>query len=274
MALIRRRLLPFLAAGAAVSAVLACEPVAGAPRVTPPPPNGAFDYQLGRAYPPPAGTRIVIRDRSESPVPGLYSVCYVNAFQTQPGELRAWRARHRRLLLQRGGREVRDPGWPGEVLHDTSTEHRRAANARIVNRWIDGCARKGFQAVEPDNLDSWTRSRGRLTRADNFRLARRLIRHAHARGLAIAQKNAAEASATGRRLGFDFAVAESCQAYDECDAYTRAYGTAVLEVEYADEGGVAGFERACTARGASISITYRDRDLVGPGDPGYVHRDC
>jgi hypothetical protein len=249
-------------------------PAAGAGVVTAPPANGAFDYQLGGAYQPPAGTQIVTRDRTESPVPGLYSICYINAFQTQPGELRWWRAHHRSLLLRRHGQEVHDPAWPGEVLLDSSSARRRAGIARILGRWIDGCARKGFHAVEPDNLDSWTRSKGRLTSADNFALARRLIVRAHTAGLAIGQKNAAEKTMTGRRAGFDFAVAESCQVYDECNAYTDAYGADVLEIEYADEGGESAFAGACQARGASISINYRDHDLVTPRDPGYVDRAC
>jgi Glycoside-hydrolase family GH114 len=242
--------------------------------VHPPAANGAFDYQLGGAYPPPAGTQIVTRDRTARPLADVYSICYVNAFQTQPGDLRWWRAHHRSLLLRRAGREVGDPGWPGEVLLDTSSARKRAGIARVIGRWIDGCARRGFQAVEPDNLDSWTRSHGRLTSVDNFALARRLIRRAHASGLAIGQKNAAEKTTSGRRAGFDFAVAESCQVYDECDAYTDVYGAEVLEIEYADEGGERGFEAACRARGGTISINYRDHDLVTPRDPGYVDRAC
>jgi hypothetical protein len=250
-------------------------PGAGVARaVTPPPANGSFDYQLGGAYPLPAGTQIVTRDRTASPEPGVYSICYVNAFQTQPEQLKWWRAHHSSLLLKRRGREVQDPGWPGEVLLDTSSAHRRAGIARVLGAWIDGCARKGFQAVEPDNLDTWTRSKGRLTSSDNFALARRLISRAHRAGLAIAQKNAAEKTASGRRAGFDFAVAESCQVYDECDAYTNAYGAEVLEVEYADEGGERNFAAACQARGDAISINYRDRDLVSPDDSAYVDRAC
>jgi hypothetical protein len=242
--------------------------------VTPPPANGQFDYQLGGAYPSPAGTQIVTRDRTASPEPGVYSICYVNAFQTQPGELKWWRAHHPSLLLRRRGRELQDPGWPGEVLLDTSSARRRAGIAKVLDAWVDRCARSGFQAVEPDNLDTWTRSKGKLTSSDNFALARRLIARAHRDGLAIAQKNAAEKTATGRRVGFDFAVAESCQVYDECDAYTSAYGDQVLEVEYADEGGESNFAAACQARGASISINYRDRDVVSPDDPAYVDRAC
>src|SRR5438876_123758 len=81
-------------------------------------------------------------------------------------------------------------------------------------------------------------------------------------GLAIAQKNAAEISAKGARIGFDFAIAEECQAYSECGSYTRVYGARVIEIEYPDNGGRAGFEAACRARGDSISIVYRDRDVL------------
>jgi hypothetical protein len=248
--------------------------MASAAVVQPPPANGAFDYQLGGAYAPPAGTQIVTRDRTAPALAGVYSICYVNAFQTQAGELRWWRAHHRSLLLRRAGREVGDPGWPGEVLLDTSSARKRAGIAQVIGRWIDGCARRGFQAVEPDNLDSWTRSHRLLTGAGNFALARRLIRRAHAAGLAIGQKNAAGQTATGRRAGFDFAVAESCEVYDECGAFTDAYGAEVLEVEYSDASGERGFEAACQARGATISINYRDRDLVTPGDPAYIDRAC
>jgi hypothetical protein len=54
--------------------VLAAAVGLGAPdadAVTLPPANGAFDYQLGGAYPPPPGTQIVTRDRTESPLGGV-----------------------------------------------------------------------------------------------------------------------------------------------------------------------------------------------------------
>jgi hypothetical protein len=84
--------------------------------------------------------------RTAAPLAGAYSICYVNAFQTQPEELRWWRAHHRSLLLHRRGREVHDPGWPGEVLLDTSTARKRAAIAKVLGGWIDGCARDGALA--------------------------------------------------------------------------------------------------------------------------------
>ena len=54
----------------------------------PPPANAKFDYQIGGDYPPPDGVAVVSRDWFEgSPIgePG-YSICYVNAFQTQSDE--------------------------------------------------------------------------------------------------------------------------------------------------------------------------------------------
>lgn len=215
-----------------------------------------------------------MRDRTAAAAAGRYAVCYVNAFQTQPGEADWWRAEHGDLLLRRDGRPVEDAGWPGELLLDTSTAARREAIAGIVGGWFDGCAATGFDAVEPDNLDSWTRSRGGLRQADNVAMARLLAARAHAAGLAIAQKNAAELAPAGRSIGFDFAIAEECQVHAECGAYTRTYGRRLYEIEYDDAGGLRTFRAACRARGARVSVTYRDRDVVPRGARGYAFRSC
>jgi hypothetical protein len=252
-------------------------PLAGpatAADVRPPPVAAGLDYQLGGAYALPEGVGVVVRDRTEAPAPGTYSVCYVNGFQTQPGALRWWRRQHPDLLLRDDRGLVRDPGWRAEVLLDTSTPARRRSIARIVGRWIGGCADDGFHAVEPDNLDSFTRSRGLLRRADALALSRLLARRPHAEGLAIAQKNLAGVTrAERRRVGFDFAVAEECEVWRECGRYRRVYGRHVLEVEYTDNGRRA-FARACRLRAGAWSIVLRDRDLVTPADPGYVRRSC
>lgn len=240
------------------------------PAVQAPPGNAGFDFQLGGAYDPPQGAGVVERDRTAVPARGRYGVCYVNAFQTQEDEISWWRRRHPELLLRVAGREVRDPNWPETVL-DISTPARRKVVARIVGDWIDDCGRKGFRGVEFDNLDSWTRSRGRLHVADTRALARTLVLRAHRAGLAAGQKNAAELiSGVRPPLGFDFAVVEECQQYGECGRYTQAYGDRVLEVEY-DR---ARFRAACVARGATISVLLRDRDLVAAGTPGYVRDAC
>jgi hypothetical protein len=237
-----------------------------------PPAAGVADYQLGGAYRPAANVQIVVRDRTEKPAPDVYSVCYVNAFQTQPGTVSWWKKHHPQLLLRdRTGRVVRDPGWPDEILLDIRTSAKRAELLRTARAWFAGCARDGYAAVEPDNLDAWTRSRRLLTRAQTVDLARDLVAAAHDAGLAIAQKNTAELSTT--RIGFDFAVAEECDVYRECDAYTRRYGDRVIEIEYADHGRAV-FNRACASRRGHASIVFRDRDVVPRGAKGYLYRTC
>ncbi len=245
-----------------------------APSVRLPPVNAKADYQLGGSYRPPHGVRVVTRDRTESPASSAYSICYVNAFQTQPGQLRWWKRHHPGLLLRRHGTLVHDPGWPGEVLLDTSTPTRRHRIGGVVGGWISGCQRSGFQAVEPDNLDSFTRSHRLLSRSDNLALARLLVARAHHVGLAIAQKNLAGLSRSARiSIGFDFAVAEECSEYSECGSYRRAYGRQVIEIEYSDNGR-ASFTRACRQHGARWSIIYRDRDLRRPSSSQYVYDAC
>ena len=217
--------------------------------------------------------RIVGRDRTDRPAAGRYNVCYINAFQTQPQATGWWRRHHPRLLLRTAsGRLVVDRGW-GEILLDTSTSRKRAALARIVGRWVDGCANRGFKAIEFDNLDSYTRSRHLLTAADAIAYARLLTHRAHLDHVAAAQKNAASLSARRDRTGFDFAIAEQCQVYAECRAYVRAYGRHVIEIEYTDNP-LRYFRAACAARGDRISIELVDRDVLPRGTDGHVRRWC
>ncbi|MGK9230651.1 endo alpha-1,4 polygalactosaminidase [Inquilinus limosus] len=251
---------------------------------TKPPANGQFDYQIGGAYAAASGVAIVDRDRLAAPAPGKYSICYVNAFQTQPADARWWTQNHSNLLVKKDGRYVIDPDWPDEYILDTSTAAKRTALMAIIGPWIDKCAADGFKAVEPDNLDSWTRSKGVLTQASNTAFAKLLVQRAHAANLAIAQKNAAELAPIGiSQIGFDFAIAEECQVWSECEAYTDVYGNQVYEIEYNDNDRDADgnpvdpiefFNAACTARGSKISIIYRDRDVVPAGDEDYEYRWC
>lgn len=230
-----------------------------------------FDYQLGGSYPPSAGVELVVRDRTETPADGLFSVCYINGFQTQPGEQRAW---PEGAFLTVDGELVVDPDWPDEILLDTSTNKTRDAIAGIVSTWIRGCADAGFDAVEFDNLDSFTRSRGALVFEDNLALATSLAEVAHAAGLAVGQKNSAQHTLRLKdEAGFDFAVAEECAAYDECSAYTDVYGDAVIDIEYADDP-PRSFAEMCDDPATPRSTILRDRDLVTPEDDGYVFASC
>lgn len=240
--------------------------------VEPPPADAGFDLQLGGAYAPPGGAGVVERDRTEPAPVGRYGICSVNGFQTQETETAWWRREHPELLLRIRGREVRDPEWP-ETLLDVTTPARRRAVSRIVGRWIDGCARKGFRAVELDNLDSWTRSEGRIRVNHTRATARLLVARAHRAGLAVGQKNAAALLPRAPQrapLGFDFAVVEQCQQYRECERFTRVYGARTFEVEY-DR---ASFAAACAARAGQHPVILRDLGLAVPGRPGYVRESC
>ncbi|NYH51239.1 hypothetical protein HNR06_000828 [Nocardiopsis arvandica] len=251
-----------------------CASTAAVP-VPEPPPKGPFDYQLGGAYTPAAGVATVVRDATDEPAAGLYSVCYVNGFQTQPQERDLWLSEHPGLLLRdTGGDPVADPDWPDEMLLDTSTADAREEIARVVGETVATCAERGFDAVEFDNLDSFTRSGDALTADDNLALAAELVAAAHGRGLAAAQKNAAETTGRARgEAGFDFAVAEECVAFDECGAYTGAYGDGVLVVEYPDTLG-SSLAQACGAPGTPSRTILRDRDLLVPGEEGHLRESC
>ncbi|WP_434445424.1 endo alpha-1,4 polygalactosaminidase [Lentzea sp. E54] len=240
-----------------------------------PPTSGVLDYQLGAAYTPPSDVTLVTRDSTASPEPGKYNICYVNGFQTQPGESAYWRDHRGHLLVQdASGNPVIDPGWPKEYLLDTSTQAKRTELASIIGAVIDRCADKGFQAVEIDNLDSYLRARGKLTVNHNLAFASLLKTRAHDRGLAIGQKNAAEESARARgEVGFDFAVSEECHAWDECAAYSDVYGGHVMNIEY--DGELRGtFEDVCDDPQTPAVTTLRDKMLVSPEDGGYVFDHC
>ena len=111
-------------------------------------------------------------------------------------------------------------------------------------------------------------------RGRNLAFATLLTAAAHRDGLAVAQKNTPQLGRAGRtEAHFDFAVAEECQVYDECDAYTDAYDDRVVEIEYTDNPRSA-YEDACRQRGDRIAVVLRDRDVVPRGRPGYTYEAC
>jgi hypothetical protein len=239
------------------------------------PTAGLADYQLGGGYTPPAGVTIVERDSTDRPAAGTYSICYVNGFQTQPGTLADWERRAPSALLRDdAGQPVTDPGWPDEVLLDTRTVAERAAITKELSRSIARCADQGFAAVEFDNLDSWTRSGERLTRSGNLALAKALVRLGHEHGLAVGQKNTPQLGKAGRQsTGFDFVVAEECVQYEECSAYTDAYGERVIDIEYADTLDRS-WASVCRLRDRPAMTILRDRDLLPPSSDEYVFEHC
>jgi hypothetical protein len=106
----------------------------------------------------------------------------------------------------------------------------------ILLHRFDLCRRKGFDAVEPDNVAGYENKTGfPLSAGDQLRFNRWIAREVHRRGMAVALKNDPEQ--VGRLLGsFDFAVVEECFAYDECGKFSPFIeaGKAVFVAEYTE----------------------------------------
>lgn len=141
---------------------------------------------------------------------GSRVICYISA-----GSWENWRPDAKDFPEAVKGRSL--DGWPGEKWLDV----RRVEKLRpIMGRRMDVCNKKGFDAVEPDNIDGYANRSGfPLTSADQLTYNRMLAEEAHERGLAIALKND---TAQVRKLvdDFDFAIVEECFTYNECPEYS------------------------------------------------------
>jgi hypothetical protein len=180
---------------------------------------------------------------------GIQAWAYdIDGFEATKGDVRALHRHRRRAIcyLDVGSWESYRPdagrfpksaigrryaGFPDERWLDISRF--RLFAAPLVQR-IAMCARKGFDAVEPDNLAGWENKTGfQISRADQLRFNRWIARQAHGRGMAVALKN------DGRQVKqllplFDFAIVEQCFQYSECGSYEPFVrsGKAVFEAEY------------------------------------------
>ncbi|MFE7105076.1 endo alpha-1,4 polygalactosaminidase [Streptomyces sp. NPDC057575] len=122
-------------------------------------------------------------------------------------------------------------GWEGEYWLDI---RRTDILEPLMERRIQMCAEKGFDAVEPDNMDGYRNRTGfPLTAADQLRYNRLIARIAHRHGLAVGLKNDL-GQIPELEPDFDFAVNEQCAQYEECEKLTPFVkaGKAVLHVEY------------------------------------------
>jgi hypothetical protein len=122
-------------------------------------------------------------------------------------------------------------GYPDERWLDI---RRIGALAPVLRSRFDLCARKGFDAVEPDNIAGYENGSGfPLTAADQLRFNRWVAHEVHGRGMSVALKNDPEQ--VPQLVGaFDFAVVEECFEYDECARFSPfvAAGKAVFVAEY------------------------------------------
>ncbi|MGW4164861.1 endo alpha-1,4 polygalactosaminidase [Streptomyces sp. NPDC004788] len=201
-----------------------------------PAPGLAWQWQLSGRLDPSVDVPVYDIDGFDHPATtvaalhrrGRKVVCYVSTGAWE--DFRPDAAKFPRAVLGKGN------GWPGERWLDI---RRTDLLAPLVAARLDLCRAKGFDAVEPDNMDGYQNDTGfPLTPADQLRYNRLVARLAHDRGLAVALKNDLD-QIPALLPDFDFAVNEQCAQYEECDRlvpFVRA-GKAVFHVEYELEVG-------------------------------------
>lgn len=184
---------------------------------------------------------------------GKKVICYISV-----GSWEDWRPDADQFPAEVLGKDY--DGWPGEKWLDIRQIEKLAP---IMRARLDLCAAKGFDGVEPDNMEIYTNDTGfPLTYEDQLNYARWLAEEAHARGLAIGQKNASDMTADLVNL-FDFAITEDYFYYEEAEAmrpYLQA-GKPVFAAEYTDlPGDFAAFCRQAKTLGFSLILKNRDLD--------------
>jgi hypothetical protein len=153
-------------------------------------------------------------------------------------------------------------GWPGEKYVDIRSEALRA----VMNARFDSCQAKGFDAIEPDNMDVFELGEDSgfpLTDEDGVAYAKWLADAAHSRGMSIGQKNAS--SITSKIAAtYDWALTESCYSDGDWCGDVKAYASAnkpVFMCEYEADS----FNAACSAwKPKSYSPILKSLDLDAP----------
>lgn len=154
---------------------------------------------------------------------GAKVICYFSA-----GTYEDWRPDRKQFPPRAIGNEL--DGWPGERYLDI----RRKQVRTIMLKRLDLAARKGCDAIDPDNVDGYRNDSGFPLKARHqLSFNRFLATAAHERGLAIGLKNDLQQIPRLVRW-FDFAVNEECFQYNECNAMKPFIGRGkpVLNIEY------------------------------------------
>lgn len=199
----------------------------------------------------------------------------VDGFETSPRTVRGLHRRERKVIcyLDVGSWESYRPdkgqfprsvignpyaGFPDERWLDIS---RFRLFERPLERRFAMCARKGFDAVEPDNLAGWEPENHTgfdIARTDQLRFNRWVARQVHRRGMAVALKN--DGRQADQLIGsFDFAIVEQCFQYGECGFYRPFVDEdkGVFEAEYEQQP-----RQYCqAARAIGFSAIHKSYDL-------------
>jgi hypothetical protein len=154
---------------------------------------------------------------------GKHVICYIDA-----GTAEKFRPDYGEFPAATLGRSN---GWPGERWLDI---RQLGAIEPIMTARFRMCCEKGFDAVEPDNVEAFANKSGfEITPAQQLSYNEWIATEVHALGMAVLQKNDGEQSAQLQPY-FDGALSEQCNQYKECadfQPYLTA-GKPVLNAEY------------------------------------------
>ena len=183
---------------------------------------------------------------------GKHVICYMSA-----GSWENWRKDAKDFPKSVIGKPL--DGWPGERYLDIRN---LAVLGPIMKARLDLCKSKGFDAVDPDNVDSFETKTGfPLTKADAVTYLRFLATAAHQRGIGIGLKNATEI-APSLLDTVDFAVTEDCFKQGWCKVSRNfvAKDKPVFAIEYIDNN--IDFSAFCAqADKLGLSPIYKKRSL-------------
>ncbi|MCF6307418.1 MAG: endo alpha-1,4 polygalactosaminidase [Flavobacteriaceae bacterium] len=138
--------------------------------------------------------------------------------------------------------------------------------APIMRARLDMIQEKGFDGIEPDNINGYQNNTGfNLTEEDAKVYSRWLIEEAHSRGLSIGQKNAEELIPE-MVDEFDWLLTEDAfvdDFYQQLSPYISA-NKAVFFVEYTDQISQEDFQNLVCPEATSqnFSAVLKDRDLT------------
>ena len=189
---------------------------------------------------------------SQLHVRGRHAICYLSA-----GSFEEWRPDAGLFPREVIGRAY--AGWPGEWWLDI---RQMDLLTPILEARLDLCQAKGFDGVEPDNIDAYQAATGfPLAAQDQLFFNRWLASEAHARGLSIGLKNDPD-QADELADDFDWALLEDCFAQGWCEALApfSTWGKMVVAVEYTDSG--VDWQEACSQAGRlGFSLVLKNREL-------------
>jgi hypothetical protein len=183
---------------------------------------------------------------------GKKIICYLNA-----GSYEDWRPDKNKFPQSILGKNY--AGWPGEKWLDIRQINKLAP---IMRARLDMCKQKGFDGVDPDNINGYANKTGfNLTYEDQLKYNIWLANEAHKRGLSIGLKNDIEQKKDLIQY-YDWATIESCFSQGWCDDakdFVKA-GKPVFQIEYYEAK--INFKKACEyASQANYNLILKKNNL-------------